>query len=82
VPALADLFESRYLAGQGGIDFAAIRLHYAGADRAARPALCFRPRCGVLPAGGPRVVQRYMAWEHALLGDLGHAEVQSVNGRE
>lgn len=34
--ALADLFGTRYLFGQGGIDFASIRLHDAGADRACR----------------------------------------------
>jgi hypothetical protein len=36
LPALADLFRARYLAGPGNVDFAAIRVHPTGASRAAR----------------------------------------------
>ena len=140
VPALADLFAKYYRSGQGSVDFAAIRLHYAGADSACRAlraraftvgsdiyfadgAFAPHTRAGrwllahevahvvqqsasVTSASGPvpvaaawtpqehaadaaadsfiarrpcvvdptkamgPVVQRYMAWEHAMLGDL------------
>ena len=169
MPTLGDLFRGRYLGG--GVDFASIRVHYAGAevDRACRAvgARAFtvgsdiyfaagafrpgrrdglwllahevahvvqqsaglvsaprapgasvgaavgaagRPRLAVAPAGTaqeraadaaadalvagrpfvfsgagtaakadrPPVVQRYMAWEHSMLGDLDPARVQAT----
>jgi hypothetical protein len=36
MPALADLFKTRYLSGQNSVDFASIRLHYTGADLTCR----------------------------------------------
>jgi len=153
---LADLFAKYYLFEQGSVDFAVIRLHYAGADLACRAlharafavgsdiyfadgAFAPHTRAGlwllahevahvvqqsagvvsdsgslsalsVAPARTPeehaadaaadaflagrsfrfaaviprhghvgrRVVQRYMAWEHALLGDLTADEVQAL----
>jgi hypothetical protein len=156
--ALADLFGKYYLSGEGAVDFASIRLHYAGAEAACRALsaraftvgsdIYFAPgafnphtRAGlwllahevahvvqqsagavsapgslsahpVAPAGTPderaadaaadafiggrsfvfgarshrlafgrpRPVQRYMSWEHALLGDLAPAEIQALAG--
>lgn len=153
---LAELFERRYLCDEGGVDFAAIRLHYAGADEACRAlrARAFavgadiyfadgaftphtraglwllahevahvvqgsagavrdgssRSALSVAPARTPeehaadaaadaftigcsfrfaavvprpphpgrRVARRYMAWEHALLGDLATGELQAL----
>jgi len=153
---LADLFAKYYLLEQGSVDFAVIRLHYAGADLACRelrarafavgsdiyfaegafaphtraglwllahevahvvqqsarvvsdsgslPALSVAPArtpeenaadaaadaflagrsfrfAAVIPQHGRvgrRVVQRYMAWEHALLGDLTADEVRAL----
>jgi uncharacterized protein DUF4157 len=46
------------------------------ADAAADSFIAGRP-C-VLTATGVPVVQRYMAWEHAMLGDLSAADVQSL----
>src|ERR1700689_2088665 len=155
---LADLFRKYYLFDHGSVDFAAIRLHYAGADSACRaldarafaagsdiyfadgaftphtrtglwllahevahvvqqsvgavsapgswPALSVAPartpeehaadaaadafiagRSFRFAAGPPRlapagrpVVQRYMAWEHSMLGDLAAGEVQALAG--
>jgi hypothetical protein len=153
---LAGLFGKYYLFDRGSVDFAAIRLHYAGADLACRalharafaagpdiyfadgaftphtraglwllahevahvvqqsagavsapgsgPALSVAPartpaeraadaaadaflagrsfRFAAVPAGpapvGRRVIQRYMAWEHSLLGDLTPDEIQAL----
>jgi hypothetical protein len=153
---MTDLFVKYFLLEQGSVDFAGIRLHYAGADSACRALRAraftvgsdiyfadgvFRPhtRAGlwllvhevahvvqqsagivsdpgslpvlsVAPARTPdeqvadaaadaflagrsfrfaaaisrhghvgrRVVQRYMAWEHALLGDLAADDVQAL----
>jgi hypothetical protein len=154
--ALADLFGKYYLCGEGTVDFASIRLHYAGADAACRAVNAraftvgseiyfadgaFNPytRAGlwllahevahvvqqsagglsvpgpvpahpVAPAGTPdervadaaadafisgrsfvfgarlafgrpRPVQRYMSWEHSLLGDLAPGEIPALAGR-
>ncbi len=157
--ALADLFGTCYLSAEGSVDFASIRLHYAGADRACRAlnAMAFtvgsdiyfadgtfnpHTRAGlwllahevahvvqqsvagmsaseslstpsVAPARTPderaadaaadafmdgrsfifsamspwpaitqsQVVQRYMAWEHALLGDVAPSEVRALAAR-
>jgi Domain of unknown function (DUF4157) len=180
LPALADLFGTYYLSGSDSVDFASIRVHVAGADRACRALNAraftvgsdiyvrdgaFRPHTraglwllahevahvvqhevahaaqrgvahaaqrgiahaaqppagamsasGPLPAlsvapagtpeesaadaaadafmagrsfvfgavsprrgiGSPRVVRRYMAWEHCLLGDLAPGDVQAL----
>ncbi len=159
MPALADLFRTYYLSGEGTVDFASIRLHYAGADQACRalnaraftvgsdiyfadgafnphtraglwllahevahvvqqsagevsapgsfpahpvaPAgtqderaadaaaeafiggrsFVFGARRPRLVVGRPRPVQRFMAWEHALLGDLAPGEIQALAAR-
>jgi len=168
VSSLADLFAARYLTGTGGIDFAAIRLHHAGAGPASSPVSWFgqtaralraraftvgsdiyfadgafaphtrdglwllahevahvvqqsagavpapparsgplaRPGVTVAPPGTaeeraadaaadaflagrpfvfdppptnpPLVVQRYMAWEHSLLGDVAPEEIEAM----
>ncbi|HEX4087304.1 MAG TPA: DUF4157 domain-containing protein [Trebonia sp.] len=42
-----------------------------------RAAACGRPEAG---AGRPPVLQRYMAWEHSMLGDLDPAQVEAAAG--
>jgi hypothetical protein len=152
LPTLANLFEAYYQSAQGSIDFAAIRLHYAGVDTACRALRAraftlgsdiyfadgaFAPckRVGlwllahevahvvqqsasllnesglvsiasawtsdegaanaaasafvagrssmlrVASPSGPPVVQRYMAWEHAMLGDLTADDVRALAAR-
>jgi hypothetical protein len=154
VPALSDLFAARYRTGAGSVDFAAIRVHPAGAGRAARAlraraftvgsdiyfadgaftphtrpglwllahevahvvqqsvgAVTVPPATSALtvappgtaeelaadaaadafvvgrpfvfdvprqpgPVHRPLVVQRYMAWEHSLLGDVAPGEIE------
>ena len=149
---LADVFATHYLSGRSSIDFASIRLHYAGAGPACRAlharafALgsdiyfadgAFAPQtraglwllahevahvvqqsAGATSASGPvsvapartseeraadaaadafiagrpfildatspgrlPVVQRYMAWEHAMLGDLTARDVRALAAR-
>jgi len=156
LPALAELFRTHYLASQGSVDFASIRLHIVGADRACRTLRAraftvgrdiyfadgaFAPHtrdglwllahevahvvqqsAAAVNASRPPVVapartpdeqvadraadallagrgfafgpasprftarrpqaQRYMAWEHALLGDLALDQVQALTARE
>lgn len=156
MPTLADLFAARYRVGPGTVDFAGIRVHHAGAGRAARAlraraftagsdiyfadgAFAPHARAGLWllahevahvvqqslgtvnlsrattpltvappgtaeervadaaadafvagetftfdlprrpgPAARPLLVQRYMAWEHSVLGDLAPDEIGAM----
>ena len=53
----------------------------ADAFIAGRP-FAFETARSPLAAGGSRAVQRYMAWEHCLLGDLAPAEVQAMTASD